>query len=67
MPTVPELLRHDLLPGQEVAVVLRSGVQISGVLEAVDLAAGVVQLGGWTLRVEEIAGVRAEPAIARVA
>jgi hypothetical protein len=67
MPTVPELLRHELDPGQEVTIVLRSGLQISGLLEGVDLAANVVRLGGWALRVEEVAGVRATPALPRVA
>jgi len=58
MSTVPEFLRHDLIVGAPATVVLRSGVQLHGSLEAVDLVDDVVRIGGWAVRVEEIAGVR---------
>lgn len=60
MSTVPEFLRHDLVPGDRASVVLRSGFQISGVLEDVDLIDYVVRIDGWAIRVEEIAGARCE-------
>jgi hypothetical protein len=60
MPTVPEFLRHDLRPGDRASVVLRSGHQLSGVVEEVDLVAYVVRIDGWALRVEEIAGARCD-------
>ena len=60
MSTVPEFLRHDLVPGQRASVVMRSGFQISGVLEEVDLVDYVVRIDGWAIRVEEIAGARCD-------
>ena len=60
MSTVPEFLRHDLVPGQRASVVMRSGFQISGVLEEVDLVDYVVRIDGWAIRVEEIAGARGD-------
>lgn len=62
MPTVPEFLRHDLIPGHPATVILRSGYEVTGILERVDLVANIVHLGGWALRVEEIAGARADVA-----
>jgi hypothetical protein len=65
MPTVPEFLRHDLHPGLPATIVLRSGFQISGPLEQVDLVAGILHVDGWALRVDEIAAARAgQPATA---
>ncbi len=58
MATVPEFLRHDLFVGEPASLVLRSGVVIAGDLEEVDLVAAVVRLGGWTVRIEEVAGAR---------
>jgi hypothetical protein len=63
MPTVPEFLRHDLVPGEPVTVILRSGYEISGVLEGVDLTDDVLRVDGWTLRVEEVAGARCDAAV----
>lgn len=58
MSTVPEFLRHDLRVGEHASLVLRSGVVLAGDLEEVDLVAAVVRLGGWTVRIEEVAGAR---------
>jgi hypothetical protein len=60
MSTLPEFLRHELAPGQRVAVVMRSGWQVNGLLEDVDLVGDVVRIDGWVLRVDEIAGARCE-------
>jgi hypothetical protein len=67
MPSVPELLRHDLVAGQEVMIVLRSGVRIGGPLGPVDLAANVAAVGGWAVRIDEIAGIRTTPGAVRAA
>jgi len=61
VPTVPELLRHDVPLGHPVTVVLRSGYTITGRLDEVDLVAGLVHVDGWALRADEIAGVRTAP------
>jgi hypothetical protein len=60
MPTVPEFLRHDLRPGDHATVVMRSGYQLSGIVEDVDLVAYVIRIDGWALRVDEIAGARSD-------
>jgi hypothetical protein len=56
MPTVPEFLRHDLTIGAPAIVVLRSGVQLEGAVQAVDLIDDVLRIGGWSVRIEEVAG-----------
>ncbi len=60
MPTLPELLRFEIKPGESVELVLRSGQILTGQVDEVDLIADIVRLGGWTVRIPEIAGVRVE-------
>jgi hypothetical protein len=67
MPTVPEFLRHDLTIGAPATVVLRSGVQLEGAVQAVDLIDDVLRIGGWSVRIEEVAGARAIPSPADTA
>jgi hypothetical protein len=67
MSTVPELLRHDARPGDQAAVILRSGVRLTGTVEAIDLASFVLRLDGWALRIDEIAGVRLDRSVADAA
>lgn len=63
MSTVPELLRHDARPGDEATVILRSGVQLTGTVESIDLTSFVLRLDGWALRIDEIAGVRLDRSV----
>ncbi len=58
MTTLPELLRFEVEPGQTIQIVLRSGQHLAGEVQEVDLIADIVQLGGWTVRIPEIAGVK---------
>lgn len=60
MPTLPELLRFEIEHGQTIQIVLRSGQMISGEVEEVDLIADIICLGGWTVRIPEIAGVKVD-------
>jgi hypothetical protein len=41
-------------------IVLRSGKTISGLVERVDLNDDVTVIDGWSIRIEEIAGLRHE-------
>ncbi len=64
MPTLPELLRFEISTGEHVHLVLRSGQMLAGEVNEVDLIADIVRLGGWTVRIPEIAGVKvADPGL----
>lgn len=59
MATITEQLQLAKSTSGSATIVLRSGKTISGPVEEVDLADGVVVVDGWTVRVDEIAGTRA--------
>ncbi len=65
MPTLPELLRFEIDPGESIELVLRSGQMLTGEVDEVDLIADIVRLGGWTVRIPEIAGIRVDEEVAR--
>jgi len=66
MPTLPELLRFEIEPGESIELVLRSGQTLTGEIDEVDLVADIVRLGGWTVRIPEIAGIRVDEEAARL-
>jgi len=59
MATITEQLQRTCNHEGSATIVLRSGTTISGLVEEINLADGVVVVDGWTVRVEEIAGARA--------
>ncbi len=65
MPTLPELLRFEIEPGESIELVLRSGQILTGEVEEVDLIADIVRLGGWAVRIPEIAGIRVDEEVAQ--
>lgn len=58
MATITEQLQVAKSTGGSATIVLRSGKTISGEVEEINLADGVVVVDGWTVRVDEIAGAR---------
>lgn len=59
MATVTQQLLDSSSVDGSVVLVLRSGATIEGMVERVELNDAVVVVGGWTIRIDEIAGVRA--------
>lgn len=59
MATITEQLQLAKSTSGSATIVLRSGKTISGPVEEINLADGVVVVDGWTVRVDEIAGTRA--------
>ncbi|MEJ5255593.1 MAG: hypothetical protein WHS89_09610 [Acidimicrobiales bacterium] len=58
MATITEQLQMAKSTHGSATIVLRSGKTISGEVEEINLADGVVVVDGWTVRVDEIAGAR---------
>jgi hypothetical protein len=59
MATITEQLQLAKSTSGSATIVLRSGKTISGPVEEINLADGVVVVDGWTVRMDEIAGTRA--------
>jgi hypothetical protein len=60
MATITEQLQVTMNHSGDATIVLRSGKTISGRVEEINLADGVVVVDGWTVRMDEIAGARDE-------